>query len=127
MKWLAAGLTFVNVTTVCGCLEGIAAHGLSKRVAASSAIAGLVAALFAFWGTWESPAQEQVAAPDVTPTGSTPETRGSSHDRGATVVARPHGRYRWIWLAAVAAGFFMVALRPFFHVFFIARTQYKNQ
>src|SRR5205823_14819729 len=97
MKWLAAGLTFVNVTTVCGCLEGIAAHGLSKRVAASSAIAGLVAALFAFWGTWESP------APDVTPTGSRAETRGSSHDRGATVVARSGGRYRWIWLAAVVA------------------------
>jgi len=127
MKWLAAGLTFVNVTTVCGCLEGIAAHGLSKRVAASSAIAGLVAGLFAFWGTWESPAQEEVAAPDVTPTGSTPETRGSSHDRGATVVARPGGRYRWIWLAAVVAVFAMFAFRSFCNVFFIDGNEYKIQ
>src|SRR5947207_14752155 len=104
MKWLAAGLTFVNVTTVCGCLEGIAAHGLSKRVAASSAIAGLVAALFAFWGTWNSPVQEQVLAPDVPRTDSTPETtpaaEGSQANPGATVAARRRRRYRAVRHAA---------------------------
>ena len=47
MKWLSAGLTFVNVTTVGGLLGGIAGHGLSKRVALCAAIAGLVAALLA--------------------------------------------------------------------------------
>ena len=131
MKWLSAGLTFVNVTTVCGCLEGIAAHGLSKTVAASSAIAGLVAALLAFWGTWEPPAQEQVAVPGVTPTDSTPErtpaSAGSRHDQGATVVARPYQRYRWIWLAVVVAIFAMFAFRSFCNVFFIDGNEYKIQ
>ena len=72
MKWLSAGLTFVNVTTVCGLLEGIAAHGLNKTVAVSSAIAGLVAALLAYWGTCDSPAREEVA--NVTRTDSIPES-----------------------------------------------------
>ena len=75
MKWLSAGLTFVNVTTICGCLEGIAAHGLNKTVAASSAIAGLVAALLAFWGTTDSPVVEQVEEPTPNPV---PESAASS-------------------------------------------------
>src|SRR5436190_19979884 len=99
MKWLPAGLTFVNVTTVCGCLEGIAAHGLNKTVAASSAIAGLVAALLAFWGTSGSSAQEQT--PDGTPIDSTPETTTAAvereHNQVATVVPRWRRRYRSVW------------------------------
>src|SRR5438477_5919577 len=71
MKWLAAGLTFVNVTTICGCLEGIAAHGLNKTVALSSAIAGFVAALLAFWGTTDSAIVEEV---EELPPEPTPET-----------------------------------------------------
>ena len=51
MKWLSAGLTFVNVATVYGLLGGIASHGLSKTVAIGSAVAGLAAALLAYWGT----------------------------------------------------------------------------
>ena len=70
MKWLSAGLTFVNVTTICGCLEGIAAHGLNKTVAASSAIAGFVAALVAYWGTSDSSKDE---AEEVAANGATPE------------------------------------------------------
>ena len=64
MKWLSAGLTFVNVATVCGLLAGIAAHGLSKTVAVFAALAGLAAALFAFWRT--NPALQEVT-PDAAP------------------------------------------------------------
>src|SRR5436190_1716497 len=131
MKWLSAGLTFVNVTTVCGCLEGIAAHGLSKNVAASSAIAGLVAALIAFWGTGNSPAQEQVlVTPDVPQTDSASETTPSavsSPDNQVTVVPRRRRKYRSFWLWAVVAVFAMFAFRSFCNVFFIDGTEYKIQ
>src|SRR5947207_7776090 len=132
MKWLSAGLTFVNVTTVCGCLEGIAAHGLSKNVAASSAIAGLVAALIAFWGTGNSPAQEQVlVTPDVPRTDSTSETTPSAvsspDNQEVKVVPRRRRKYRSIWLWAVIAVFAMFAFRSFCNVFFIDGTEYKIQ
>src|SRR6267378_462341 len=73
MKWLSAGLTFVNVTTVCGLLGGFAGHGLSKTVAISSAVAGLAAALLAYWGTYRAPRQEET--PEVTSSGSMPESK----------------------------------------------------
>ena len=110
MKWLSAGLTFVNVTTVCGLLEGIASHGLSKTVAISSAVAGLVAALLAYWGTCDSPAREE--APDVT---------------HSTVVAPASRRYRSIWLWLMVAIFAIFAFRSFCNVLFIDGNELKIQ
>ena len=83
MKWLSAGLTFINVTTICGCLEGIAAHGLNKTVAASSAIAGFVAALIAYWGTSNSSEDEteEVAANGVTPVPAPMSVDGQTQQR----------------------------------------------
>ena len=110
MKWLSAGLTFVNVMTVCGLLEGIARHGLNKRVAVSSAVAGLVAALLAFWGTYDAPAQEE--APKTTP---------------STVFARASRRYRSIWLWFMVAMFAIFAFRSFLNVLFIDGNELKIQ
>src|SRR5436190_23535441 len=124
MKWLAAGLTFVNVTTVCGCLEGIAAHGLNKSVAASSAIAGLVAALLAFWGTWDP---EKEAAGTASDSPSEPAQRAANQGGVKGIFARARKRYRSIWLWAVVAIFVMFAVRSFCNVFFIDGTEYKIQ
>lgn len=110
MKWLSAAITFVNVTTVCGCLEGIAVHGLSKQVAASSVLAGLVAALLAFWGTSDARPRGK-SAPS---TETAPETA-------------PRRRYRSIWLWAVVAVFAMFAFRSFCNVYFIDGNEYKIQ
>lgn len=111
MKWLSAAITFVNVTTVCGCLEGIAAHGLSKQVAASSVLAGFVAALLAFWGTSDSREREKALASTETGSETTPTRR----------------RYRSIWLWAVIAVFAMFAFRSFCNVYFIDGNEYKIQ
>ena len=48
MKGLSAGLTFVNVATVCAVLLGTLAGGLTTYYAALSLLIGLVAAAFAF-------------------------------------------------------------------------------
>src|SRR5207237_8513258 len=51
MKWLSAGLTFVNFSTVCGLILGMAANGLGQPVAVVSLILRVVAAIFAYLGT----------------------------------------------------------------------------
>ncbi len=113
MKWLSAAITFVNVTTVCGCLEGILAHGLSKQVAASSVLAGVVAALIAFWGTSDSKTREEALAA---------ASAGASSE-----VTPARRRYRSIWLWAVVAVFAMFAFRSFCNVYFIDGNEYKIQ
>ena len=61
MKWLSAGLTFVNVSTVCGLLLGMAGHGLNKTVAVAAVLLGLAAALLAYWTTDSSRTRRQSA------------------------------------------------------------------
>src|SRR6266446_6474504 len=51
MKWLSAGLTFVNFSTVCGLILGMAANGLALSVAVASLTLGAVAAIFAYLRT----------------------------------------------------------------------------
>lgn len=126
MKWLSAGLTFVNVTTVCGLLGGVAGHGLSKTVAISSAVAGLAAALLAFWGTRDASPQEE--APDVTGVDSAPESKPARRrDQDGAVVAPASQRYRLIWLWLVVAIFAIFAFRSFCNVLFIDGNELKIQ
>ena len=128
MKWLSAGLTFINVTTICGCLEGIAAHGLNKTVAASSAIAGFVAALIAYWGTSNSSEDEteEVAANGVTPVPAPMSVDGQTQQR-ESIFTRARRRYKSIWLWAMVAVFAMFAFRSFCNVYFIDGNEYKIQ
>jgi hypothetical protein len=113
MKWLSAGLTFVNVATVCGLLGGIAAHGLSKTVAVLAVMAGLVAALLAWWGTYPAAAQEA--------------TPGSKPHNGVVVPAPASRRYRSIWLWLMVALFAIFAFRSFCNVLFIDGNELKIQ
>ncbi|HEX7517934.1 MAG TPA: hypothetical protein VF345_11695 [Chthoniobacterales bacterium] len=129
MKWLSAGLTFVNVTTVCGLLGGIAGHGLNKTVAISSAVAGLAAALLAYWGTYNAPPREE--APDVTRSTTTPESkpaqRHERRDQDGAVLAPATQRYRSIWLWLVVVIFAIFAFRSFCNVLFIDGNEFKIQ
>ena len=116
MKWLSAGLTFFNVTTVCGLLGGMAAHGLSKPVAVFAIVAGLVAALFAWWGTRPASLQEEVLGSDA-----------ARHDQAGTVPAHASRRYRSIWLWLMVAFFAIFAFRSFCNVLFIDGNELKIQ
>lgn len=113
MKWLSAGLTFVNVATVWGLLGGFASHGLNRTVAVSSMIAGLLAALLAFWGTRA---------------GTPPET-GAAHPTPAepTPTRRLFQRYRSVWLWVVVGLFAIFAIRSFCNVLFIDGNELKIQ
>lgn len=116
MKWLSAGLTFVNVATVWGLLGGLLGHGLNRTVAISSMITGLLAALLAFWGTCAGTPPETEAAPSAPTTESEPsQTRGTFQ------------KYRSIWLWLVVAMFAIFAIRSFCNVLFIDGNELKIQ
>jgi hypothetical protein len=157
MKFLSAGLTFVNVTTVCGALGGIAAHGLSKRVAIFSVIAGLVAALLAYWKTYNPPQGKET---EVLDDSAAPASQRYQSTRwlllaavfviavfvsltfgywptwlrlalpivATAIVATPASqRYRSTWLWLTVAVFAMFAIRSFCNVLFIDGNELKIQ
>jgi hypothetical protein len=115
MRWLSAGLTFVNVMTVCGLFGGIANHGLNKTVATLAAIAALVAALLAWWGTCEAPLLAEAA------------NAGSASPAPGAKSASSSRRYGSVWLWVVVAIFAMFALRSFCNVLFIDNNELKIQ
>ena len=130
MKLLSAGLTFVNVMTVCGLLGGIAAHGLSGKVAAFAAIVGLIAAILAFLGTSSAITQKAVpanAGPDALSEGTPSRDRGPRDRNQPIVVAPASQRYRSIWLWLMVALFAIFAIRSFCNVLFVDGNELKIQ
>jgi hypothetical protein len=64
MKWVTAGITFVNLSVVCGLLLGIAGRGLNTVSAALALVCGAAFAVAAFLGTRDSAVgQKSVNAP----------------------------------------------------------------
>ncbi len=91
----------------------MAAHGLSRTVAIFAALAGLVAALLAYWGTYRAPSG---MASGITGATSTLETRIPSSRR-----------YRSIWLWLMIAMFAIFAIRSFCNVLFVDGNELKIQ
>jgi hypothetical protein len=83
MKWLSAGLTFVNLSVVCGLLLGMAGHGLNSLSAALALVCGVAFAVAAWLGT------------------SDPGKKG----RSETSLSKTTWRYGKIWFWLVAAFF----------------------
>src|SRR5450432_1265694 len=125
MKWLSAGLTFVNISTICGILLGMARHGLSKRVAMASAIIGLGAALLAYLGTRHPRPQQELMGATASAPSLEPNSGGRSP--GAAGIAGALQRYRLFWLWLVVAIFAIFAIRSFCNVLFIDNNEFKIQ
>ena len=105
MKWLSAGLTFVNLSVVCGLLLGMVGHGLNALSAALALLCGLAFAVAAWLGT---------SNPDK-PSG--PGARFS----------KPVWRYGKIWFWLVAAFFALFAVRSFCWLLYIDGGEWKIQ
>ena len=124
MKWLSAGLTFVNISTIAGILLGMARHGLSYQVALAAVIIGLVAALLAYWGT----ISEQESGASVS--GSTPDhpaVEGSSNTKTLGKIQQALRPYRSIWFWLVVGVFACFAFRSFCNLLFIDGNELKIQ
>src|SRR4029077_12311203 len=105
MKWLSAGLTFVNLSVVCGLLLGMVGHGLNALSAALALLCGLAFAVAAWLGI------------------SDPDKPGGS---GAKF-AKPTRRYGKIWFWLVAAFFGLFAVRSFCWLLYIDGGDLKIQ
>jgi len=105
MKWLSAGLTFVNLSVVCGLLLGMVGHGLNALSAALALVCGVAFAVAAWLGT-SDPGK---------PSG--PEARPSKAPR----------RYGKVWFWLVAAFFALFAVRSFCWLLYIDGGDLKIQ
>ena len=111
MKWLSAGLIFVNLSTVCGLLLGMAGNGLNQLSAILSLISGAAFALAAYLGTSDTATEQNISNSPV----------------GESFRSPPHERYRHVWLWAIAACFALFALRSFCWLLYIDGEQLKIQ
>src|SRR5881396_860544 len=73
MKWLSAGLIFVNLSTVCGLLLGIVGSGLNKLSALLALISGAAFAVAAYLGTFDPDKSNRRA-------GASPASAGSANE-----------------------------------------------
>jgi hypothetical protein len=105
MKWLSAGLTFVNLSVVCGLLLGMVGHGLNALSAALALVCGLAFAVAAWLGT------------------SDPGKPGAP-EAGRSQAPRRYGKI-WFWL--MAAFFALFAFRSFCWLFYIDGSDLKIQ
>src|SRR5205085_992451 len=61
MKWVTAGVTFVNLSVVCGIFLGLAGRGLTTMSAALALVCGAAFAVAAFLGTRDSAVRQKSA------------------------------------------------------------------
>ena len=105
MKWLSAGLTFVNLSVVCGLLLGMVGHGLNALSAALALVCGVAFAVAAWLGTSDP---------------------GKPDGSGARL-SKPAWRYGKIWFWLVAAFFALFAVRSFCWLLYIDGSDLKIQ
>src|SRR5438477_6370811 len=105
MKWLSAGLTFVNLSVVCGLLLGMVGHGLNVLRAALALVCGAAFAVAAWLGT------------------SDPDKLGGPKVKSS----KPTVRYRKFWFWVVAAFFALFAVRSFCWLLYIDGGEWKIQ
>ena len=127
MKWLSAGLIFVNLSTVCGLLFGMAGSGLNQLSAIFAFVSGAAFAVAAYLGTCDPAVQQKkVNSPVVE------RQRSKAERRPLKSVARegtspPARRYPHLWLWVMAVCFALFAVRSFCWLLYIDGDQLKIQ
>jgi hypothetical protein len=128
MKWLSAGLTFVNFATVSAVFLGIAAGGLSESSTLFSFTVGSAAAILAYLRTIDP-----IATPDVL---DSPQTETKLSKRGQRRLQREGAlpatppvlnKYRDVWKWLLAACFAVFAFRSFCWLLYIEGDQLRIQ
>ena len=109
MKWLSAGLAFVNASTVYGLVLGMIGHGLNKTTAVCAVFVGSVVAIFAYRHT-QAPPGPTTAATDE-----------------ANAITRSFRRYQSIWLWLMVGFFAIFAVRSFCWLLFLDGNEIKVQ
>ncbi len=125
MKWLSAILTFVNLSTICGLLLGMAGRGLNALSAAVALVCGAAFAVAAYLGTSDATVRKKTANPS--PAERKPHKPSDSESTPNSAIWSALMRYRRVWFWVVAAFFAMFAVRSFCWLFYIDGSDYKIQ
>lgn len=118
MRWLAAGLTYVNFATVAAVVLGTISGGLHRFNVICSLSIGLVAAGLAFL-------QPNSGGP-VTATEQPEESLRQKRKSARTTLTQPP-RYRHFWLWTVVLCFAVFAFRSFCWLYYIDGNEFKIQ
>src|SRR6476620_7035145 len=124
MKWVTAGVTFVNLSVVCGVLLGLVGRGLYTVSAALALVCGAAFAIASLLGTRDS-AVEQTSA-DRLVTEQKPRKLSGSED-AKNAIPSALMRYRSVWFWAVAVCFAAFAIRSFCWLLYIDGSELKIQ
>jgi hypothetical protein len=126
MKWLAAGLTFFNVSTMAALLIGLMADGLSRGVARLAILAGIAGAIAAYRLTSDSepPRPQAIAGPAPE---ELPGRRRRRRAKEAEVIVPARERYRSIWFWLLAFCFAVFAVRSFAWLLYYDGNELKVQ
>jgi hypothetical protein len=124
MKWLSAGLIFVNLSTVCGLLFGMVGNGLNKLSALLALISGAAFAVAAYLGTFDPavPANSPAVKQEPLKSGRR-QLESVAHEDGSS----PVRRYRHVWLWAVGICFGLFAMRSFCWLLYIDGSELRIQ
>lgn len=129
MKWLSAGLTFVNCATLCGLLLGMIAGGLSRWIAVASFILGAAAAIAAYFTTTDAKASVEVSE-----SGQVTEKLSKRAQRrlqktvpGSASEPARSASYRSLWLWILAGCFMIFAVRSFCWLLYFDNEEMKIQ
>src|SRR5882724_9842636 len=127
MKWLSAGLVFVNLSTVCGLLLGIAGNGLNDRSAIFALVSGAAFAVAAYLGIFDTVVQQENVNSPVVEQKRLKSERQRRESVGHEATSPLARRYRHLWLWLTAAGFALFAVRSFCWLLYIDGEQLKIQ
>jgi hypothetical protein len=115
MKWLSAGLTFFNGTTILALLLGMIANGVSRPVAIISLVGGLLIGAVAYYFTAAVPLQlrKPKPPPETAIAKSKRQQRREERARQGLPAENFTWRYRSIWFWVLAVCFAIFAFRSF--------------
>src|SRR5215467_5508896 len=125
MKWVTAGVTFVNLSVVCGLFLGLAGRGFNTSSAALALVCGAAFAIAAFLGTRDPTRREKAVD---RPAGQQKQRKVSEAEAPASAgfpSALMRYRHFWFWVVAVCFGMF--AVRSFCWLLYIDGSELKIQ
>ncbi len=128
MKWFAAGLTLVNVSTFCGLILGTLGGGLDTGFAGLALLLGLAGAVWAWIGSSHfTPRRKAVVAPPPVPLPKSKRARRRMKIPEEPVAPPPPSRRWQFWGWAVGVVFAIFAVRSFCWILWIDGDHLKIQ
>ena len=124
MKWVTAGVTFVNLSVVCGLFLGLAGRGLTSMSATLALVCGAAFAVAALLGTRDSAVRLKSASG---PPAEQKPRKGSEGEQTQSALPPALMRYRQFWFWAVAVCFAAFAVRSFCWLLYIDSSELKIQ